>query len=60
LISGLFWENGVSVEARYKVDQLLKKSGKKTVWKGDIRWILVGENEALRILYLDFKHQKSR
>jgi len=56
LISGLFYENAVSVEARYKVDQILKKRGKKKVWRGDIRWILIRENGALRILYLDFKH----
>jgi hypothetical protein len=53
-------ENTVLAEARYRVDQILKKTGKKKVWEGDIRWILIGENGALKILSLDFKHQKPR
>jgi hypothetical protein len=60
LVFGLFYKSAVLAEARYRVDQILKKTGKKKVWKGDIRWILIGENGALKILSLDFKHQKSR
>ncbi|UCD70764.1 MAG: hypothetical protein JSW70_07090 [Syntrophobacterales bacterium] len=60
LVFGLFYESAISVEAHYKVDQILKKTGKKRVWEGDVRWILIRENGALRILSLDFKHQKSR
>jgi hypothetical protein len=60
LVFGLFYENAVLAEARYRVDQTLKKTGTKKVWEGDIRWILIGENGALKILSLDFKHQKSR
>lgn len=60
LISGLFYEHAAVVEARYQVDQTLVKKGEKKVWKGDIRLILVRENGALKILYLDFKHEKSR
>ena len=60
LVFGLFYENAVLAEARYRVDQTLKKTGIKKVWEGDIRWILIGENGALKILSLDFEHQKSR
>lgn len=58
LISGLFYEHAAQVEARYQVDQKLVKKGKKKVWRGDIRWILVRENGALKILYLRFKHKE--
>lgn len=60
LISGLFYENAAVADARYRVDQILRKKGEKKVWKGDIRLILVRENGALKILCLDFKHEKSR
>jgi hypothetical protein len=60
LVFGLFYKSAVLVEARYRVDQILKKTGKKKVWEGDIRWILIGENGALKILSLDFEHQKSQ
>jgi hypothetical protein len=59
LIFGLFYESAISVEAHYTVDQTVKKTGNKKVWEGDVRWILIKENGALRILSLDFKHQKS-
>jgi len=59
LISGLFYEHAALVEARYQVDQTLAKKGEKRVWRGDIRWILVRENGALKILYLRFKHKES-
>ena len=60
LISGLFYENAAVADALYRVDQILRKKGEKKVWKGDIRLILVRENGALKILCLDFKHEKSR
>jgi len=53
-------EDELEIKARYKVDQVLKKGGKKKVWKGDIRWILARENGALKILYLDYKHRKQK
>jgi hypothetical protein len=60
LIFGLYYERAISVEAQYTVDQILKKTVKKKSWGGTVRWILIRENGALRILSLDFKHQKSR
>ena len=60
LIFGLFYESAALVEARYEVDQILNKKGKKKVWTGDARWILVREDGAPKILCLDFKSQKAR
>jgi len=51
-------QNNVEVTANYKVDQVLKKRGEKKVWKGRIRWILVRENDVLKILSLDYQHQR--
>jgi curved DNA-binding protein CbpA len=53
------YQNGVEVKARYELVQVLKKGGDKKIWRGDIRWILVKENEALKVLFLDYQHQKS-
>ncbi len=53
------YQNFVEVRGRYEVDQILKKRGEKKVWRGDIRWILVRENGAVKIRYLDYRPQKS-
>jgi hypothetical protein len=60
LIFGLFYESAALVEARYQVDQILNKKGKKKVWAGDARWILVREDGAPKILCLDFRPEKAR
>jgi hypothetical protein len=46
------YENGVEIKARYKLDQLLK-NGEKRAWKGQVRWLLVKEHGALKVLFLD-------
>jgi hypothetical protein len=53
------YQNGVKVKASYELIQMLKKSGDKKIWRGDIRWALVKEEGALKILSLDYQHQKS-
>jgi hypothetical protein len=53
------YQNAVEVKALYEVDQILKKGGEEKFWKGYIRLVLVKENGALKILSLDFQHQKS-
>ena len=50
-------QNGVEVKARYEIGQILKKKGEKKVWRGPIRWTLVKEEGALKILSLDYLHQ---
>jgi len=54
------FQNAVEVRGRYEIDQTPKKRGKKKVWRGEIRWILIKENRALKIRFLDFKPQESR
>jgi ketosteroid isomerase-like protein len=49
------YENAVEVKARYELDQVLKKGGKKKVWRGHIRWVLDKEDGALKILSLDYQ-----
>lgn len=51
--------NAVEAKASYELHQIPKKRGEKKTWKGDIRWILIRENGALRILALDYQHKKS-
>ncbi len=53
------YENAVEVKARYKLVQMMKKSGDKRVWRGDVRWSLIKEEGVLKILSLDYQHQKS-
>jgi hypothetical protein len=53
------YQNAAEVKARYELVQLLKKSGEKKIWGGDIRWTLVKEGGALKILSLDYQPQKS-
>jgi hypothetical protein len=50
------YENGVEIKAHYELDQLSKK-GEKKIWKGPIRWGLVKEDGALKILFLDYQNQ---
>jgi len=53
------YQNVVEVRGRYKVVQIGRKGGKKKVWRGDIHWVLVREDGALRIRFLDFRPQRS-
>ncbi|MGC8810817.1 MAG: DnaJ domain-containing protein [bacterium] len=49
---------GLEVRAKYELHQVTKKDGEKKSWKGQIRWILVRENGQLKIISLDYQHQK--
>ncbi len=49
---------GVEAQARYELNQVSKKSGGKKIWKGNIRWVLVKEDGALKIISLDYQHEK--
>jgi curved DNA-binding protein CbpA len=53
------YQNAAEVKVRYELVQLLKKRGEKKIWRGDIRWSLIKEDGALKILSLDYQHQKS-
>ena len=53
------YQNVVEVKARYEINQILKKGGEKKTWRGFVRWSLSKENGALKILSLDYQHQKT-
>jgi curved DNA-binding protein CbpA len=52
------YENGAEVRARYELEQILIKSGEKKVWRGTIRWVLVKEDGILKIISLDYQHER--
>jgi hypothetical protein len=58
-ISGDFFEIAAEVKARYRIDQVSKKGRERKVWRGDIVWTLVKENEHLRVRKLDYEQKKS-
>jgi len=53
------YENAVEIRARYVINQVVKGSRKEKDWIGRIRWVLVKEDGALKILSLDHQHDKS-
>ena len=53
------YQNAVEVKARYEIEQILKMGGEKKVWRGNVRWVLDKENGVLKIISLDYQHQKS-
>jgi curved DNA-binding protein CbpA len=53
------YQNGVEVKARYEVDQILKKGGEKKIWMGHIQWTLIKEGGGIKIISLNYQHQKS-
>jgi hypothetical protein len=53
------YENAVEVKARYKIEQIVKKSGKRKVLRGRIRWVLTREDGELKILSIDYQHEKA-
>jgi curved DNA-binding protein CbpA len=53
------FQNAVEVWCLYKIEQTAKKGGKKNVWWGDIRWILIRENGNLKVRFLDYKPRGS-
>jgi len=53
------YQNAAEVKARYAVTQALKKGGEKRVLKGSARWVLIKENGMLKILSIDYKHDKT-
>jgi hypothetical protein len=48
------YQNGVEVKANYEVNQIMEKRGKEKIWRGPIRWRLVREDGALKIVSLDY------
>jgi hypothetical protein len=53
------YENAVEVKARYKIEQIVEISREKRVFRGRIRWVLTKENGELKILSIDYQHDKA-
>ncbi len=53
------YQNAAEVKARFRIQQILTKGEGERVFQGRIRWVLVRESGALKILSLDYQHQKS-
>ena len=53
------YQNAAEVKAQYRIHQILIKGEGERVYQGLIRWVLIKENGALKILSLDYQHQKS-
>ena len=53
------YQNVVEARAHYEIEQILKMGGKKKAWRGQIQWILGKENGVLKIISLDYQHQKT-
>jgi len=53
------YQNAAEVKARYTVTQVLRKEGEKKILKGSARWVLIKENGILKILSIDYKHDKT-
>jgi len=53
------YENVVEVKARYEVEQIVKRSEVKKVFKGRIRWVLVKEGGLLKISSVDYRNEKA-
>ncbi len=51
-------QNSIEVKAEYQLDGTLSKGRKKQNWRGEVRWVLVRENGALKIVSLDYQPQK--
>ena len=53
------YQNAAEVKARYEIEQILKTSGEKEVWRGPVRWILIKEDGKLKILSVDYKYGRA-
>jgi hypothetical protein len=53
------YQNAVEVKGFYEIDQLNKK-GRRKVWTGPIRWVLTREDRVLKVVSVDYQHDKSQ
>jgi len=50
----------VEVKAQYELEGVVAKGRRAQNWKGQIRWVLIRENGALKIISLDYQPQPSK
>ena len=53
------YDNAVEIKARYEIEELMKVGGERKFLRGSIRWVLIKEDGILKILSLDYKHEKA-
>lgn len=53
------YQNAVEVKARYEVAQISRVDGESKTWKGRIQWMLIREDEALKIISINYRHESS-
>jgi len=53
------YQNAVEVKARYEVNQISRIDGEKKMWKGRIQWMLVKEDGTLKIISLNYRHDRA-
>ena len=54
------YQNAAEAEARYFLEQTLKKEGKRKTWDGNAHWILFEENGSLKTRHLNYEQPQSR
>ncbi len=52
------YQNGVEAKARYTIHQKVLRGEKGREWTGRIRWVLTKEDGVLKIISLNFQHEK--
>jgi hypothetical protein len=53
-------QDRLEVKAQYELEGVVAKGRKMQTWKGQIRWVLVREGGALKVLSLDYQPQSSK
>ena len=53
-------QDRVEVKAQYELEGIVAKGRRAQNWKGRIRWVLIRENGALKIISLDYRPQTSK
>jgi len=53
-------QDRVEVKAQYELEGIVAQGRRAQNWKGQIRWVLIRENGALKIISLDYQPQPSK
>jgi hypothetical protein len=53
-------QDRLEVQAQYELEGIVAKGRKTQTWKGQVRWVLIKEAGALKILSLDYQPQASK
>jgi len=53
-------QDRLEVKAQYTLEGIVAKGRKMQTWKGQVRWLLIREDGALKVLSLDYQAQSSK